>query len=433
MMTTERPPSRIATARRHIAATGWGLVGEAVRLPSAIIVFLILTRRFEKNDYGVLVATLSVLMFVMPYATAGSSYLLLQRVAGDGWDATTALARAFGTVLIGGGLFSLGMVALRPLVLPQIPAGTLALLCASEIIAAGLVEAMVFLAQAQERLAVMAALRTVAGISRVIAAVGFVLFTHQPVLEPRRLGPPMWLWAVLVLTCGIVTAIVGQLLMVKQFVVPTRPHKDDVRRGVPFALGFGADKFRDGIDQWLLVRMNRSGDAGIYGSSSRLVSLAAAPIGSIIAATNAKFFQAATVSVFEARRLARRVTAIAFAYALAAAAFFVLASGLIVRILPKSYAETGTAMRLMSVFPALAVLEVFVGMALTAIGRHPARVILNLVTAGLNAVLDIIWIPRYGYRAAIVATIIAGLTYSAALWFTLERACRKSMMAVQQK
>jgi O-antigen/teichoic acid export membrane protein len=429
MMTTERPEGRIATARRQIAATGWGLVGEAVRLPSAIIVFLILTRRFEKSDYGVLVGTLSVLMFVMPYATAGSSYLLLQRVAGERWDATTALARAFGTVLVGGGLFSLGMVALRPLVLPQIPAGTLALLCASEIIAAGLVEAMVFLAQAQERLAVMAALRAVAGISRVVAAVGFVMFTHKPVIEPRRLGPPMWLWAMLVLACGILTAVVGQLLIVRRFVVPTRPHKDDVRRGVPFALGFGADKFRDGIDTWLLVRMNRRDAAGIYGSSSRIVSLAAAPVGSIIAATNAKFFQAANVSVFETRRLARRVTAIAFVYALGAAVVFFTTSSFIVRILPESYAETGTAIRLMSVFPALAVLEVFVGMALTAIGRHPIRVILNLATAGLNAVLDILWIPHYGYRAAIVATIIAGLTYSAALWITLERACRRSLRA----
>jgi O-antigen/teichoic acid export membrane protein len=409
----------VQAVRTQAVSTGWGLVAELVRLPTALVVFLLLTRRYDKSEWGVLVGTLSVLMFLLPYATAGSSYLLLQRVAGDRWPPRRALEHAFGMVLVGGTVFGSMMVVFRPVVLPQVPVGTLVLLCLSEVIAAGQVEALVFLTQAQERLEVMAAVRAVAGFSRVGAALALVVLTRNP---------PLWMWAALALGCSVLTTLVGQFFVLGGLVRPQIPNWEEVRRGVPFALGFGADKFRDGIDTWLLLRLNRPGDSGIYGAAARIVSMGAAPVSSIIAATNARFFAAANVSVLAVRRLAQRVTAAAFSYGLVVAGAFWLIADLLVRVLPPSYAETGSAMRLMGLFPAIGCLEFFAGMGLTAIGRHRTRVMLNLATAGLNAILDLLWIPRFGYRAAIVATIIAGMSYSACLWWVLQRAVQRDRL-----
>jgi O-antigen/teichoic acid export membrane protein len=110
-------------------------------------------------------------------------------------------------------------------------------------------------------------------------------------------------------------------------------------------------------------------------------------------------------------------------------AVFAVGGSTIARILPADYVDTGPALVFMAVLPTLMVLEIFPGMALTAIGRHRQRVVFNLGAAATNVVLDLLWIPDHGWKAAVVATIISGAAYIVVLWTLLERAVAEERAA----
>ena len=55
----------------------WSLLGELTRLSSRVVVFLILTYRYEPETYGALVGAMGFLLFLVPVATLGATFLLL--------------------------------------------------------------------------------------------------------------------------------------------------------------------------------------------------------------------------------------------------------------------------------------------------------------------------------------------------------------------
>jgi O-antigen/teichoic acid export membrane protein len=399
---------------------GWSLFSESFRLLASLAVFLILTRRYDPDEYGVLVGAIALLAFVLPQATVGSSYLLLKRVAGLDWTPEVALRRLVGTVALGGSAVTLVLLALRPLVIPQLPWEALVLLCVSELIMTGMLEGAVFLAQALQRLRAMALARMTYGVCRLAAAIVLVATTSNP---------PLWLWAALAAASAGVAALVGQVATVGRPVLPSAPTADDVKQGIPFSVGFGADKLREGTDQVLLVRLDREVDAGIYGAAIRIVGMSMTPALSLVHALNARFFAAGRESRAAASRLARRAVVAGLLVTVPMGVVFALGGSTIARILPADYADTGPALVYMAVLPTLMVLEIFPGMALTAIGRHRQRVVFNLGAAATNVVLDLLWIPDHGWKAAVVATIISGVAYIAVLWTLLERAVAEERAA----
>jgi O-antigen/teichoic acid export membrane protein len=399
---------------------GWSLFSEAIRLVAAMAVFIILTRSYDPEEYGLLVSAIALLAFILPQATVGSSYLLLQRVAGENWEPERAMRQLLGTVILGGSVVTVALVLLRPLLLPQIPLGTLALLCVSELILTGMLEGAVFLAQAEQRLRAVAVTRLVYGLSRLVAAI---------ILVTTTTNPPLWLWAALAAVSAGIAAVIGQFATVGRPLRPVRPERADITQGIPFSIGFGADKLREAVDTVLLVRLDRAVDAGIYGAANRIVSMSVTPALSLVHALNARFFQAGKQSVVAARRLARVASCLGLAVTVPVGLVFVFGGTTIVRLLPAEYADAGPALRYMAVLPALFVLEIFPGMALTAIGRHRQRVIFNLVAATMNVGLDLLWIPDHGWRGAVVATILSGAVYTVILWILIERAAHAERMS----
>ncbi|MEL7206875.1 MAG: hypothetical protein AAGK32_01340, partial [Actinomycetota bacterium] len=173
-------------SRRLLAAnTVWGVVSEGTRMATALLVFFILTARFEIGTYGRLIGALAILHIVVPVATLGSTYLLLQRVAGEGWDRAEALSRALGMAFASGLAATALLMLAQPLVLPQVSIVALGLLGVTELALMGAVEACIFLAQATERLRTMAQIRATNGVIRLLAALILLVTTTTP---------DLWVW-----------------------------------------------------------------------------------------------------------------------------------------------------------------------------------------------------------------------------------------------
>ncbi len=409
-------PSIIRTRRSMKENTLWSMSGEGVRMISGLGVFVILSRLYEPAQFGALVAVTALFEFLLPQSSLGSGWLLLKRVSGDGWDPERAMARATGSVLAGGSIVFVVMLLLHPYVLPQVSLGLFAAVGLIELFLVGITEAALFSAQAMENLKVKAVVWSAHGIGRLTAAIGLLLFTEEPSME---------LW---VLMLGIVAFGVAVLANVSAFgrlVVPVPPKWSDFRLGLPFSIGFGADRLRETADNVMLVNADKGLDAGLYAAGRRLINVFSVPIVALTHAMNGRFFELGAKSRRATARLAVKVCALASAYGLVAALLLWSLSDQISLVLPGSYRETSSVIALAALLPLLYALEVFPATALTASGLHPVRIVLNFATTGLNVFLNILWIPTYGWEGAIGATFVSGGLYAVALWTALGIAARR--------
>lgn len=394
----------------------WSVLAEAIKVATAFGTFALLTIMFSPRTYGILVGTTALLAFIVPQTSMGSALLLLQRVASNrpkqANDAIPAYRTSIGMSLAGGLAATIVLVALQGVLLPQTPRGTLALLAVSELILASVVEVTAFAAQALKNLKALAGIRALFGGTRVVAAAVLVASESSSLV----------VWAVGLVIAGAVSVLGSQLLFFRRPVPPSSPAKKDVREGMPFSLGFGADKVRESADQFMLLRFDLAASAGLYGAAFRITQATTAPMFALISASNARFFeQDGPTPVRDTRRLAVRLTGVGLALTIpiSVAMFFWLHR--VAAALFPDFEELGTALQWLSFVPPLLALEAFAASALTGIGEHTTRVRMMVVTSIVNVALNSVLIPLADWNGAVAATAAANLLYAGLVWAALGR------------
>ncbi len=410
------PDTSQATTPSLLVNTLWSMSAEGIRLVSSLVTFLILTRLYEPRQFGILVATMNLFGFLFPQASMGAGWLVLRRIASEGWDPAAALARATGTTIAGGLAIGGFLVLIRPILLPQASLPLFIGLGLTEFFLVGMVEITLFAAQATEKLVVKAVVWSAYGVGRALAATTMLLLMESPDLGP---------WIVANVIVVSLVLVVAQFMTVGRFVMPERPRWDDVRQGVPYSLGFGADRLRDVTDTLVLVRTGSVEATGLYAAGRRLINVAQSPIIAGLHSTNASIWRAGSESVAAAKSVAVRFTTIGAVYGAAAGAGLYVLGGLATSLLGESYGETELVLRLMCPIPMLLALETFPAMAMTASGYNTHRVVLTALTGLSNLVLNLLWVPAHGWRGAVWASLVSSVVYIAVLWATLTWAAHR--------
>lgn len=414
--TVERPRRGLAArlgGSRMARETSWALLAELVRMVTQLAAFLLITNLFDARDYGIYVGALGLLSFAGPFATFGATYLMLRRIAGDGMAPSVALGRAVTTVLTGALVTVPVLALLQSSILPQASVTVLVTIAITEIAFGGIQELAVFVSQATYNLRVSVPIRLAAGCTRLAGLVVLWALDPTPSLNALTLS-----------NLGAALAATGiSLWLLRRTGVRVGhlagPKLRELRDGLPYAVGFGADKLRDYADTVMLLRFDKQVDAGIYGTAGRLVDLTVIPLRSLVHASNARLFQAGRDGARAGRRAALRIACLAAAYAVPAATVMSVFGPTIIKILPTSYADAGQAVRLLALWPVAAAIELFAATALTAINHHRIRVLTNLFCAALNIGLNLLWIPDHGWRGSVSATLISSFTSSAIMWTAL--------------
>ncbi len=396
----------------------WSLTGEGVRLIGSFGAFLILVRIFEPAELGLLVATTGLFAMLFPFAGLGGGWLVLRRVTTESWSTADALAVANGMTLVGSAGLGLLALAARPLIMPQMPWRWFLGIGFGEMVLLGLVETTLFAAQANERLVAKAVAWSVYGLARAGAALGIVLAVDDPGLG---------LWIAATIGIGLVVLAVAQVSTVGRLIGARRPRWHDVRAGVPYSVGFGAERLLATSDNVLLVRLDYEADAGLYAAARRLLTVSIAPVLAALQAVNARLWRAGGQvpnGAAEARRLAWKFTALGSIYGIVSVAAWMVLGDTVAGLLGSSYAEAADILPWLSLVPLLLVLEIFAATALTSSGHHGQRVALTLLVGVVNIVLNLAWIPGLGWRGAVYASLLSSALYIALLWLTLGWASR---------
>lgn len=407
----ERLASVFANDRKAAAAnTGWALSGEVTRAASAAATFVVLARLLGPRGFGEYAGTLALVTVLLPFANAGVGHLLVLRVARRPEEFPRMWSSAISTTLFGGLACTVLVAALRPLLLPRVPLAVLVTLAVSELVFGQAVELSAQAFQAHDDMRSANRVRVLAAASRVtMVALFAVLLDQHTVLRWSlfHLGASATAGAVAVSTVAVRRQVGLQLV---------RPTMVDARAGAPFALGLSSSQVHQDIDKTMLLRAGLAADAGVYAAGHRIIAYLSLPLRAVIVSTYPRFFREGSQSLSAAVRFAGRVLrpTVAFASLLAATSFVALPHA--TRVLGEDFSQTAFVVQALALLPLLQVLQYLAGNSLTGAGHVRLRTALQVGTAGMNVLLNLVLIPMLGWKGAVIATYCTEVLLAVSLW-----------------
>ena len=378
--------------------TAWSLVVEVLQLASSLSVFLVLPFLLSRNDYGVIVAVLGIATPAMSLTSFGSHALLLRRVAegvplGDAWKRTTSIG------IVGPAVAAVLLIAIRPLVWPNLDGWVYTLLLISQLNFFWMSELATFVGTATKRLKDAAKIRTMVASTRFAAVGWFALFGGGKLLN----------WAIASVVSFGIAAVVSVYAVWRIFGVGpalNRLSKSDFKEGWPFSASGTTESLVDAADRPLMARYELLEDAGIYGLAGRVIQFGYLPIRILLRASDADMFAAGTKGTKPALALSRRLLPPALGVGVILSGCF-LAFAPVLRLLPDRWDEIVPAVRWLAIMPTIRAVQYLMGNCLSASDRQRWRLSATFTAAILNLGLNLWLLPNGGWRTAVMTTIVS--------------------------
>ncbi|HMA40294.1 MAG TPA: oligosaccharide flippase family protein [Gemmatimonadales bacterium] len=403
-------------------ATGaaWMLGAQGIRLLSQAAYFVLLARRLGAEGYGAFAASLGAVALVAPFAGMGAGSFLIRGVTRGVNTPDYWWGRAVVTVLRGGAVLAVGVVALGWLVLhDRIPFWLLLGVTVSDVMLQPFIEVSGQAFQALGRLDRTALIWVVWSALKVAAA---ATLTIVP-------GSSLALWAILYPISTAAAALAAAAAVTTCTGWPRHPRsfgRAELREGLMFSLSGSARSVYDDIDKAMLARLGSLGVTGIYGAAYRIIDVAFVPVRSLIYATYPRFFAHGTSGVRAVADFARRLVPIAGGYSLVAGlALFTLAP-LVPHVLGHSYTGVPDAIRWLALLPLFRSFHYFAADALTGSGHQELRTVAQIGVAGLNILLNLLLIPAYSWVGSAWASLASDGALAVCLWVALYALARRS-------
>ena len=385
---------------------GWAGAVEVMQLVSSLLVFFALAKLMSTDDYGRMTGILGLAMVTSGLTGFGSHVLLIKRVS-QGEPLSEAWPRATSIGVIGPGLGAVALIALQPLLLPNVDRLPYTLLVLAQVNFFWLSELAVWVGNGTRRLKEAAQIRFLILCCR-LAALGWFAIWGQGELV-RWAAASMISFAVsAILAVGFIWLVFG----VRPSLVQGR--LVDVREGTPFSVNAVSESLVDVSDRPLLLRYDHAADAGVYGLGGRIAQLGYLPLRIIMRASDADLFQAGKRGTGPALNVTRSLLGPSIAVSVAVGVGMVVFAP-VVLIAGDKWTDAVGAIRLLAALPLVRGVQWLLGNTLTASARQMWRVGATWSAAALNLGLNLILLPTGTWRTAVFTTMVSEVYLTTAL------------------
>lgn len=409
-------PARVGRLKNNalVRNSGWVFVGQALRLGTRMVYFVLIARELGPSKYGALAAVLAYVAIVAPFSSWGAGNLLIRAVARD--------KRLF-HVYWGNGLLMLSfssaallvvLLLVRVVFLPnQVSFFLVLTIGLAELFFTRLQELSGQAFQGFERLRRTSQLWVLMGVARVLGALVMVIFVSRPSPES---------WGLIYLAASAVVGLFSLLLVQRELGHPRfkrRLIKAELRDGFYFATSYSAATVYGDVDKVMLADMKGLFVAGTYAASYRLVEGAFVPVISVLHAAYPRIFLQGHHNLSASAQYAVRFLRICVPYALAAAAFLFVSAPFVHHVLGEDYVSIVGPLRWLALIPVLKSIHYFAGDALSGAGYQGLRTALQVSTAVLNIGLILWLVPRYSWRGAAGASLLSEAFLACSFWIAI--------------
>jgi O-antigen/teichoic acid export membrane protein len=397
---------------------GWMFAGQGANLLLQAAYFAILGRLLGSTEYGIFVGAFALTNMLATFSAMGSGTLLVRYVGND----HAKFAAYWGNVLLLTSFFGLLLISGAQIIAPHIlnPASA-ALVFLSGVVSCFCSEltrnaAMVF--QTFERMKITASVNFASNLAKVCAATWMVLqFRHATAYQ----------WAVASLIVSALTAFASVSAVTVSYGWPSFS-PSLMFRGIPEGFGYSfagsASSVYNDIDKTMLSHYGMNLSNGIYALAYRVIDVATTPVIALRDAAVPRFFRDGKNDPQALRKLTERLMQRSVLLMLLAAVIIYASAPLIPLLLGASFADSVPAVRWLCLIPMLRAVHQMSGCAVMGLGKQKYRTAAQLTVAVFNFLLNIFWIPAYGWRGAAWSSLLSDGLLAILNWGILLLLCR---------
>ncbi len=396
------------------------IAAELAGLLAGVANFLLLARALGPADYGVIAGAWALILATSPVAILGANRLVTRGIASRGQRPSEALGEGLLTVVLGGTVALVLLVALHPFLLPQVPVELIVGLGIADIFCLGAtlcLSALLYATGSGRAVSLVAVVSSTAKLAAVL------IFTLTGGDDPVR-------WAQLYASLSVLAVVLQLGWSWRRFGRPSpgwRGLWDRARSGFGFSLNNASVTVLTDFDKTLLVRDGFTTDAGVYGVAYRLTTMAALPIIGVMHATFPRFFAIGEAGGLRATTaFARKLAFPLAAYGVLAGLTLIVVAPLIPLVVGEGFRPSVAVLMLLAGLPLLRPLQSLPSDALTGADMQSTRTACWGAAAVLNVGLNLILIPRHGLTGALVTTGISELFLLALVALAVRHGLRRA-------
>lgn len=392
---------RFQQLRQHQVSrnASWILLGQGANFFLQALFFLLLTRLLGVTEYGVFSGAFALISIATPYSSLGGGMLFMRYVTADHaqagvyWGNTLLVTSVISSVIAI--IFSLAGPSINHTQSHLI----FLVLAVANCLFSQVTELGSIVFQTFEKMRFTAMLGFLSNLGRVLVLLIMLATLHHATAVQWSVG--------ILIASG--TAAVLSLVWVRKEIGPLRFDLGLIRRrvleGVGFSFAGTTQNAYNDIDKTMLSHYGLNKENGFYSLAYRMVDFATTPIVAIDSAILPRFFKFSRQDMSRTIRLAFRSAAVSVLIGLVIALGITLLAPLILHLVPKGFSGALIALHWLCWLPALRGLHRIAGGALTGSGRQSLRTASQFSVAGMNFLLNLWWIPTYGWIGAAWASV----------------------------
>ncbi len=415
----ERGFLKIPASASLIRNTLWMLGGFGFRLGVQFATFVLVARLLRPEAFGVFSGCLAVVSVLVPFATWGTGNILIKHTARQPelfatyWGAALLTAMLSGLALIACAV-GLGMVLFSP----QLALTVMAPIAVADLLGTRCADLASQAFQAQQKLS---------GTSIIWSAVSLLRLLGAVALGWLPMEKTAALWSFFYMLSGLGSGLFGVLwvrVLWGRASWSLKPLRGQWREGFYFAVSLSAQGAYNDIDKTILLRLGSGDMAGAYAACYRLVDAGFTPIKALLASTYPRFFQEGAKGLGAALQFSRKLLPWSCAYGTLAWVGLTVCAPIFPWILGRDYALTPAIIPWLAPLLLIRTVHFLAADALTGSGYQGHRTVAQVGVAALNLVLNLWWIPRYGWLGAAWSSLVSDGALAVGLW-VLARALRR--------
>ncbi|MEB3181431.1 MAG: oligosaccharide flippase family protein [Nostocaceae cyanobacterium] len=406
--------------------TLWMFISRGLRIFAQAFYFVIIARVLGVEQYGAFIGATALVAILSPYGSLGLGNLIVKNVTinrslfGVYWGNALFMIFASAAILTG------VLIGASRIFLPATISWWLIFLVAiTDLLFIKLIDISGQAFQAFHWLSRTAQLSALPYITRVLAALSLVYLFPQPDAVD---------WAYVSLGSTAIAAIIAVSLVHFNLGAPKlqlsriRP---EILEGFYFSIGLSAQTIYNDIDKTMLARMASLEATGIYAAAYRLIDVSFVPVGSLLAASYAKFFQQGASGITGSLKFAKKLLPLAAMYSAVAGISLFFLAPVVPYILGDEYRVAVEALRWLAPLPFLKAMHYFAADTLTGAGFQGLRSGMQIIVAIFNVLINLWIIPLYSWRGAALSSLASDSLLMLCLWLLVAFLCQKSVKKIQ--
>jgi O-antigen/teichoic acid export membrane protein len=391
----------------------WTLVGYGARLGIQAVAFVMLARYLGPAEYGGFSAVVALGMMISPFIDLGTYSIVVRDVA-DGIATRNAIGDSLLVTVLASPAGLVAYALLAWVTLPEVNAGD------GLILAFGLFVGTKLFNLARSAFVAHEQLWRTAVMEITGSSVQVVFVLALPILHGG-----FRTWCVMYLVNQLIVGLASMLWAAKLWGWPVWTWSNLRRRvadGLHFSSAGAAVMMTSSLDKIMLPRLASLEAAGIYSAAFRMTSVTLTPLMSVLGALHARFFRTGSENgIAGSRSVAVRFLPWFIGYGVAVVVGAWFGAPFIESLFGARYAGVTGAVRLLAIAIAFQAPAYLFADALSGGGRQPYRSYAQLAALALNGLLNLILIPRAGWRGAGVANIVCQAVFLGLVVFSCYR------------